>query len=236
MGATAAVGFSVAIMLTASFNAVRLTYPLRMLASPIFYEKNVSFKRGLVVDIRRPSLSFPMSNSGQENNENPGFPPAVFSAEGPVVSGPLQYSPPNFNNPEPPPCYFPPQGPPTYPLYQYQDNPLPLQGPNGLTWQAPQNATVFGLYPATQYPYIEQHTAYVNPSYVGVAIDHGLSAQPQFHPTGPVPQYPVPMNAAGPVDAVTVTYETPWHNEDDRDGDQSRGKRSYRHIIDKLLT
>jgi hypothetical protein len=126
-----------------------------------------------------------------------------------VASRPLQYSPPNFlNNPERHPWYFPPQG--------------------------PQNATVFGAFPAAQYPYIEQHTSYVNP--LGVAIDHGLSAQPQFHPTGPV-QYPVPMNAAGPVEAVDVTYEAPWYNEDDlADEDQSKGKRSYCHIIDKLLT
>jgi hypothetical protein len=140
------------------------------------------------------------------------------------------------NNPEPSPYYFTPQGPPTY--TPYQDNPLPLQGPNGFTWPAPQNGAIFGAFPMAnpQYTYIEQHTAFVNPSFVRAPIDHGLSTQPQFHPPRPGPQYPVAMNATGPIDAVAVTYEAPWHNEDDPDGDQSKGKRSYCHIIDRLLT
>lgn len=199
-----------------------------MLASPIFYEERCVIHKDPVVEIPRSSLSFPMSSSnspGQEINEISGFPPAVFSTEGPgvVVPGPPQFPPSNFVlRPEPSPYYYPPQGPPTY--SPYQDNSIPLQVPNGFTWQAPQNVTAFGTFPAGQYPYIEQQTSYVNPAFVA-PVEHGFSTQPQFHHPGPVAQYPAPVNATGPVDAVAVTYDEPWHNGDDPDEDQSRGKR-----------
>jgi hypothetical protein len=181
-----------------------------------------------------------MPNSpGQDIHENTGYPPAGFSVEGQggaivqepfQIPGQIQY-PPNFVNNPPPQFYHPAQGPPTF--FPYQGNPYPPQDPNGLTWQAvQQHDTMFGEYPRGRYSDIEQRGAYVDSPFVGV---HGLSTRTQFHPPEPVSQYQVPSNVPGPVDPVPVTYEPSWHDEDSADEDQSRGKRSYRHSIEKLL-